>query len=81
MKFVINTRYENQVLIAILSNPSFTLYKILGVETVVSNGNEFETSISLGLISLILHGLIFIGANNVSYNFYTSRVRKEKEGF
>ncbi|BDB98757.1 STK_08120 family protein [Saccharolobus caldissimus] len=53
------------MLITILSDPSFTLYKILGADTVVSNRNEFETSISLGLISLILHGLIYIGANKV----------------
>lgn len=68
------------MLITILSDPSFTLYKILGVETLVSNGNEFKASISLGLISLILHGLIFIGTNKVSYKFYTVGVRKGEGG-
>ncbi|QGA68704.1 DUF3211 domain-containing protein [Sulfolobus sp. E11-6] len=80
MELTFLTQHDTQALVKILSDPIFTLYKILGAETVTVKGNEYDTLISLGVTSLILHGTVYIGDNKVSYKFYSVGTQKGEGG-
>ncbi|ADX81671.1 DUF3211 domain-containing protein [Saccharolobus islandicus] len=80
MEITFPTQHDIQALAKILSDPIFTLYKILGAETVSVKGNEFDAMISLGVTALILHGTVYVGNNKVSYKFYSVGTQKGEGG-
>ncbi len=71
MEFNVVTEHESAVILKIFSDPYFTLYKLLGAETVVVENKEFEASLPLGLLSIIIRGSVYEGNNRVSYKFST----------
>ncbi|WP_338603286.1 STK_08120 family protein [Sulfolobus tengchongensis] len=80
MEITLNTQHDNSALLNILSDPNFTLYKVLGAETVIVKEGEFDVMISLGITSLILHGTVYIGSNRISYRFYAVGTQKGEGG-
>ncbi|AKA72732.1 DUF3211 domain-containing protein [Saccharolobus solfataricus] len=80
MELTFPTQHDIQALVKILSDPVFTLHKILGAETVTVKGNEFDALISMGVTSVILHGTVYVGSNKISYKFYSVGTEKGEGG-
>ncbi|AOL16428.1 hypothetical protein BFU36_06630 [Sulfolobus sp. A20] len=80
MEFNVETEHETAVILKIFSDPYFTLYKLLGAETVVAENKEFEASLPLGVLSIIIRGSVYEGNNRVSYKFSTVGLSRGEGG-
>lgn len=69
MEFTFYTNHEINVVLSIIADPNFTLYKILGADVVKASGNSYEASFTLGFMVLMVHGVVYLGNNKVSYRF------------
>ena len=81
MEFTFYTNHEINVVLLIIADPNFTLYKILGADVVRVNGNTYDASFTLGFIVLMVHGVVYSSNNRVSYRFNTIGVSGGEGGF
>ncbi|BFI74869.1 STK_08120 family protein [Sulfurisphaera ohwakuensis] len=81
MEFTFYTNHEINVVLLIIADPNFTLYKILDADVVRVNGNAYEASFTLGFIVLMVHGVVYLGNNKVSYKFNTIGISGGEGGF
>ncbi|QIW23570.1 DUF3211 domain-containing protein [Sulfolobus sp. S-194] len=81
MEFIFSTNHEINVVFSIISDPNFTLHKILGAEVVKVNGNVYEASFTLSLMVLMIHGVVYSRNDKVSYKFNTIGVNGGEGGF